>query len=86
VVPQSCDRDDPAVVMISRMQYMDMFNNTIMNKSIAKGVNTTNIIATIASIITPITITIIVTILHQVATNYSEWEHSSDRIEPLLHQ
>ncbi len=33
------DRDDPAVVVISRMQYMDMFNNTIMNKSMAKGVN-----------------------------------------------
>ena len=39
VVPQSCDRDDPAVVVISRMQYMDMFNNIIMNKSMAKGVN-----------------------------------------------
>ena len=39
VVPQSCDRDDPAVVVISRMQYMGMFNNTIIYKSMAKGVN-----------------------------------------------
>jgi len=78
VVPQSCDRSDPAVVVKSRMQHMDMFNNTIMNKSMSKGVKddgaiittttTTIIITTIASIITPIAIiiTIIVAILHQI--------------------
>jgi len=69
VVPQSCDRSDPAVVVKSRMQHMDMFNNTIMNKSMSKGVkDDTIIITTIASIITPIAIiiTIIVAILHQI--------------------
>ena len=39
VVPHSCDCDDPAVVMISYMQQMDMFNITTMNKSMATGVN-----------------------------------------------
>ena len=83
-VPQYNDCIHPAMMMTFNLRHVRILNSNSMNKLrndlMIKGCMTEWLMYVI------FTIPIISTILHQVATNCSEWEHSSDRIEPLLHQ
>jgi len=83
-VPQSNYGSAPAMMMTFNMWHVSSLHSTFMNELrsdlMIKECMTEWII------MSPSLSPIISTVLHQVATYCSESEHSSDRIEPLLHQ